>query len=715
MKRNRSQAGVGQPWANRRSAWKRLGWIRCLRVCGLMALFAAPLPAARIEVDGTGWLRDRELRRALNRLLEAPNRPSLDANALEDAAVILVSTVAEAGFQKPELEIEALLADGTKEKFNFDPTFARPLPRPMEAKAVTFRVQRGVRSHIDAVEVLGLTAIPIKRARGFFRNDGTLVASDRTNAYAPSRVTRGADGLLAELRQRGYADAQVRTAVTREVKGSITLQVDVKEGARWDVVEVKLDFDEAAPPTLPRPKDWIGKPWSPTFEQDLREAVRQAYFREGHPDVGVHIEAEAQPAPADAARKEIAVVVTIVPGERVVVGAVRFEGNKVTREGVLRRRVELAPGEPLNPIMLEKARYRISRLGVFEVVDLRYEPADGATRDPVFTLREGPRYETNLIFGYGSYEQVRGGVEYRQKNIMGRAHQSRLELIQSLKSTSGDYTYTVPELFGESLDGTGKLFGLQRQEIAFLRQEFGVSVTLRRPVRRLGGEATAGYTFQALRNRRNALSTQATDEKQVNVASLNVGLSGDRRDSPLRPRHGYHWTTQIEAADPKLGGQTTYQRFEFGGAYHTGWGGGRWVHIGLTHGVITTIGSNDATLPVNKRFYPGGDNSIRGYQRGEAAPRGADGRFVGAKAQLLGNLEFEQALTPSWSVVAFGDALGSAVSLRDYPFSERLYSVGLGLRYQTLIGPIRVEYGRNINPRPADPRGTWQFSLGYPF
>ena len=63
----------------------------------------------------------------------------------------------------------------------------------------------------------------------------------------------------------------------------------------------------------------------------------------------------------------------------------------------------------------------------------------------------------------------------------------------------------------------------------------------------------------------------------------------------------------------------------------------------------------------------------------------------------------------------FGDALGTAVSLRDYPFNEKLFSVGLGVRYQTIIGPVRVEYGRNLNPRPLDPSGTLLVSIGFPF
>ena len=60
----------------------------------------------------------------------------------------------------------------------------------------------------------------------------------------------------------------------------------------------------------------------------------------------------------------------------------------------------------------------------------------------------------------------------------------------------------------------------------------------------------------------------------------------------------------------------------------------------------------------------------------------------------------------NWSVVLFGDALGAAAKLSDSLFDKKLYSVGLGVRYQTLIGPVRLEYGRNVNPRVGDPSGT---------
>jgi outer membrane protein assembly complex protein YaeT len=667
-----------------------------------------------LSVDGVGWLRNRELSAALRRLLETEVKQTLDANAIEDAAVILSSSLGSEGFQDPEITIEAVLADGAERQFRFDPTFANPLPRPIEAREVRFAIKPGVRYYIDTVEFTGLTVMRPKDARTFFRSDTTLLLNTRTNAYSPSRVSRAADALHSELQQRGYAESEVRARTQAdEVTGKVTVQVEVSEGARWSVADVQYQREEDDVVPLPPTEAWLGQPWSATLQEDMREAIRQAYYTQGFPDVGVHVEAEA--GDAREGGQEAFVVATIVPGSQVTVGEVRFEGNETTRQGVLRRRVPLDSGDSLNPVLLERARYRIARLGVFESVDLRYEPEDASVRDPVFEVREGPRYETNLLMGYGSYEQVRGGVEHRQMNIFGLAHQSRLELVHSLKSSSGDYAYTIPELFGERLDGTARLFGLQRREIAFLRQEFGLNLSLKRHLIQLGGEATAGYTYQALRNRRNTLATQATDERQLNVASVNLGLSGDRRDNPLRPRRGYHWSTQVEAAHPSLGGESTYQRFEVAGAYHTRWGEGRWIHMGLSHAVVTTFGSDGSTLPVNKRFYPGGDNSIRGYQRGEAAPRGLDGSFVGAKTYLLANLELEQAVTPNWSAVVFGDAVGMSESLRNYPIHERLYTVGLGVRYQTLIGPVRLEYGRNINPREGDPSGTWHFSIGYPF
>jgi len=430
------------------------------------------------------------------------------------------------------------------------------------------------------------------------------------------------------------------------------------------------------------------------------------------------VQVEITPEAADLpdGGKAVVVLAKVTPGPEVRVGQVRFTGNTYTRDATLRRLVRDRPGDLLNPVRFNNSQARISQLGVFRNINLAYAPPDAATRDVTYNLTEGRRQEVNLLAGYGSYEQFRGGVEWRHFNLFGRAHTSTLKLVESMKGSQADYTYTVPELFGTTTDGSARLFGLHREEFSFVREEYGANVSLLWPLRRLGISLTTGYTFKHLRNADNQLATNATDRNQADVASLNLGVVRERRDNPLRPRKGYNLHLQVDAANRALGGEVVYQQAVFGASYHSSWGNGRWFHAGLAQGVVTTLGAaDDSTLPVSVLFFPGGDGSIRGYQKGAAAPRTAAGLFVGAKSYTQLNLELEQALTTKWSVVVFGDALGTAVRLADYPFSEKLYSVGLGVRYQTIIGPVRIEYGHNLKRRPFDPAGTLQVSIGVPF
>ncbi len=704
----------------RRNSLCRFGWlviVFILSATGAVTAFAKDkrTPQAEIEVKGLGWWDDRQQRNTLQRLLGNERGETLDANAIEDAVFLLLSALSETGYSKPIVDAELTAADGRKTTVRFDAKLEATVPRPFAARRLVLRVRKGVRYIFDHITVHGLRALPKEAGVEYFLGEKVLVRRGAARAYAPGHLQRALDSLQNELRRRGYADASVTASKVRidDKTGSVDVDVEVNEGPRWEVTSLRLEgvpkTDELASLNL-----FVGQPWSRFWQQDVISAIREHFYQKGHPDLTVRLDRDIGEERNGV--RPVTVVAHVNPGPEVRVGQVRFEGAGKTSETVLRRRVHNEPGEPLNVVAMNQARFRLARLGVFDAVDLRYEPATGPTRDAVFVLREGRERESNLLFGYGSYEQLRGGVELRQFNLFGRAHQSRLLLVQSMKSSRGEYSYTVPELFGESIDGTARVFGLKRQETSFLREEFGGNVSLSTRVPWLGANATLGYTYQSLRNLNNTLNTRTADEQQVTTGSVDLTLVRDRRDNPLRPRHGYRWFMQAETASRYFGGSVDFQRIEFGGSYHAAWGRGRWIHLGLNHGVITTFGgSNDSELPVNKRFFPGGDNSIRGYRVGEAAPLGPEGQYVGAKTYLLANAEVEQALTTKWSIVAFVDGLGTAVRLADYPFSERLYSVGLGVRYQTLIGPLRMEYGRNLNPRPIDPSGTLLFSVGFPF
>jgi len=672
-------------------------------------------PKAKIIVRGLGMIEDRSTRLSLESLWGDRLGATLNSDQIEDATLFITSNLAQSGFQHPVVELNAVLADGTKKKLIIDPNAELPVPSGLQVRSAHFEVKRGLRSYLANVSINGLHVFSEKRARDLFFGDVALFEGKAARAYSQNRLNRSADALASDLRQRGYADATVKIAhlEINEHTGAVNVQVEVSEGAQWKLEHIVTDVRGVDLPALAPLRTRTGILWSSFRTQDLTEEIRRMYFEKGYADVRIRI--ELKPAPPVNGVRLLTVIAHIQSGAIVKIGEVKFVGQKRTRVSLLEKRTHLKADEPLNPIDTEQARYRLSRLGVFESVDLKYEPVDSTVRDPVFVVNEAQPLEANLLLGYGSYEKLRGGVEILQKDLWGLAHQSRLQLIQSFKSSKADYTYTIPEIFGEDVDGSVRLFGLRREEVAFLREEYGATITLKKKLSGLGAEGTLGYTYQSLLNPENDLYTSSIDQRQVTVGSLDVGLTKEARDNPLRPERGYHLFFQAELAAHELGSDVNYQRVEFGGDYHTSWGRGRWIHAGLSHGFVTTLGSGDENLPPDRRFYPGGDDSIRGYPEGQASPRGPDGRFIGAKSYMLADLEVEQALTKNWTLVGFTDALGVTGKLSSYPFDSEMVSVGLGIRYYTLIGPVRFEYGHNVKRRTGDPIGAFHLSIGFPF
>lgn len=684
-----------------------------LSLLGLTAQGKAP----ELAVDGLGWFGDRAAERSLKLLLGAPTSSALEAGPIEDAALILISQLNDDGYLEPKLTVRVRHVDGQDSEHSLDAEMSTPLPRPLGAVSAHLRVEKGPRFVYREITFIGLAAVPEAAARSFFVGESMLIPLSNERAYSPGRLARGLGNLREELRQQGYAEVRVEVGDLQKDRttGDVRLRVAVQEGAQRRVARVEYTVSGEAPtPPAALVKDRLGQAWSAPWSQDLTTTLRRWYFRRGYPDLQVQLEAEQASAPDG----HVAVTVTaeISPGPLVHLGTVRFVGNARTREAPLRRLVRVDDGGLFNPVAFDAGQARLSRLGVFRTVGFKAEPTNGETRDVLYEVVEGRRQEINLLAGYGSYEQFRGGMEWRHFNLWGRAHTDSLQVVQSMKSSRGTYTYTVPELFGSTLDGSARLFGLHREDLAFTRDEFGANVSMQWPWRALRAQLTTGYTLQRFRITHNDLATEPTDLDRVNASSINFGIVRDRRDNPLLPHRGTKVFAQIDWASRRLGGDVDYQRLRLGGSYHTGWGRGRWIHVGLVHGVVLTQGAkDDRDLPVNVRFFPGGDGSIRGYNDGEAAPRALNGQFIGAKSHVQLNIELEQALTSRWSVVVFGDALGIAARVADYPFSEKLYSVGLGVRYRTPIGPVRLEYGHNLNPRSLDPSGTVQLSIGVPF
>ncbi|HSU57177.1 MAG TPA: BamA/TamA family outer membrane protein, partial [Candidatus Dormibacteraeota bacterium] len=638
------------------------------------------------------------------------------ADFVEDSSLILTSKIKRDGYLKPEVSVELTLQHGGHMHVTADELLENPLPEPLRIVRVQFNIKKGRLYYFSNLRFEGLETLKEKQARSYFVETGTLIPQKRNKVFTPENLRHGLSSLTDVLERQGFQDAKSEAiqVQTNNNTGAVSVRIRVEQGPKYIVRSVTEQFYYENG-TLPKETTIVlpKRPYSRVWEQDFTLALRTNQYRRGYPDTTVRMKTLEKRTEGSLVRMEMEA--DVKSGPQVRLGAVEFAGEKRTKETVMRRRVRVERGDLLDPVRVEEGRYRLAQLGVFSTVDLSYDPEDEHTRDVRYQVKEGKTLQVSLLFGYGAYELLRGGVELELYNLWGSAHRVRLRAIQSFKSSSGDFTYTMPELVGKDVDVFLNGTGLRREEIDFTRLEYGGGLGAHKFFQAYSTDASVRYNYQIL----NTLSTfpAVATEGLTNpaVGAFITDLKLDRRDNPLYPRRGYKIFLNLETATAYIGGDANYVRPEVSTSWHLPLGGGRWLAVGISHGDAVSFGSVADNLPFNRRFFPGGDTSIRGFQQGEASPRNAHGQIVGAETYSLGSMELEQALTRQFSLVVFSDNLGFAHRLEDFPWDTGLFSVGGGIRWKTIIGPARLEYGYNLNPRPHDPTGTLQFSLGYPF
>lgn len=681
----------------------------------------AQRPAGRITVSGLGWLENLSMKGVLRQLRpggKAP--PAYDANFIEDGAFVLLNRAQRLGFIRARVTCDVTLADGGKLRATWTGTGDAPLPRLLAATAVRYEVHPGRRHYYESLEFNGLSALTDTAARGYFvRTDGLL----RTRAlrrYSPAEFDEATANLRSALADAGHALSRVTVdrRVLNETSGAVHVRVEVDEGPVHRIGILRIFVREQQDgPVLEEDSRAVGGLYSRRSREDLEQGLLQKWHRLGYPDAVVRIHVDRESEEPDRTRR-VDLTAEILRGPRVRLGVVRFEGGDPESDPALLARRTRLPGPYLDRLAVDEGRVRLARLGGFKFVQVRYDVQPGApdTRDVVYELEAGRKLTVDVLAGVRSYELLYGGVDVRRRNLFGLGHVADLRLVQSFKATEAFLTYSIPDFARDGVTLFALVDALRREEISFRREELRTGIGARRVWEDTGHQAGLRYAYEFLRALDAPSGSGGPDGKatQPNVAAIVLDWGLDRRDSGVTPRDGFRLGARVELARPEFGGQADYVGPEIEASWHQPLGGGRFLGAGVRQRVLLDP-SGDHLIPFNKRLFPGGEDSVRGFQRGEASPRNAAGALIGAESALVWNLELEQQLTTSWSVVGFLDGAASSPDLDRPPWREVLLSLGCGLRWNSLIGPIRFEYGHNLNPRALDPAGTFHFSVGFPY
>jgi outer membrane protein assembly factor BamA len=521
---------------------------------------------ARLKISGYGLLGNRELKRVLTTLELAGKKPEFfGADFIEDATLVLAARVKSDGYLKPAITVELQLADGGQLQVKAQDLLENPLPRPLRVRQARFRIRKGLLYYFAALEFRGLHSVPLKEARSYFVEVDTLLHTKRARIFTPERLRHGLDSLTDVLDRAGYRDARVESGHLQQddETGAVTVRVDVEEGAKYIVRSVREEFVYE---TGPRPEEsktvFPNKPYSRLWVQDFTVGLKTNQFHRGYPDAKVNMQTLASTAGKSGV--EVDLLAKTISGPMVRIGSVDFQGQKRTRMRLLSRRARIQHGELLDPTRVEEGRYRLAKLGIFDSVDLSYQPGDEHTRDVIYRLKEGKTLNFSLLLGWGSYELLRGGVDVEAFDIWGLAHHAELRAIQSFKATSGDLTYTIPELVGRDIDLFLNGTGLRREESSFTRLEYGGGIGLHKYFQATSTDVSTRYNYQILSAMNFGNIQEIGTEGLTNpaVGSVLFDIKHDRRDNPLYPRHGYKVFLTVETATTYLGGEANYERVE---------------------------------------------------------------------------------------------------------------------------------------------------------
>jgi outer membrane protein insertion porin family len=508
---------------------------------------------------------------------------------------------------------------------------------------------------------------------------------------------------------QGFLDA---AAVAEDMKLSpdslgIEILIGVYEGARWTVSDVSFEGNHAvtqealaAAVTLKKGSPLL----SDAIELD-RRSVLEAYARRAYLDARVFQDLER-----DEDAKTESIRYRIVEGEPAVIAAIDITGAKKTRKHVIEREFEFKPGELFDFGKIGRTQASIYRTGLFHSVWIEPAPADTgkAAKRLVVRVSERPSGAVDLAVGYAAIDgpEVNAGITNR--NLRGQASELGIEGQYSERSRDVQASIGDPWFAGRriAVKGTGRY--QRRDEASFVAETAGGSVIA---TKHLGAAVTldGGYEYD-----RTVVLEASEGEGEVGTnytSDLTAALTLDTRDDILNARRGLLARIGLEVASSRLGGTNDFVRYGFEWRTFRKVGRGRVVALGGRFGWVRPQGEGNE-VPVNERYFAGGEGSVRGFERDSLGPLGEDGEPKGGRALALFRAELRLPLWKKLGLAGFVDAGQVFDDLGATKLSLLAVGAGGGLRYETRVGVFRFDVAA---PASEGGRAQYYFSMGQAF
>jgi len=458
------------------------------------------------------------------------------------------------------------------------------------------------------------------------------------------------------------------------------------------------------------------------FTEEKYEALKLQYlnylFDNGYPRAQVQGRVLL-----DEEKNTARVEVTTKAGPLCYFGAVRVKGEPETPDRVILRKITFKKGEPFSFKELYDSQQRIYGLDLFQSVTLTPEEVPETERHIPVTVevREKKKRSLKLGAGYGDEDQFRARMALRFRNLAGGGRLLDVDTKFSRLEYRVEGTFLNPLVWGSNFDFIYQTGWVRRYLPGFTDKAYFSQVRLERDLPwKFRGYVGHGLEFTRPFNISEdtlAILSQTTQAGKLYRASMAIlGLRQETMDSVVDPHRGGQLFLNQEFAPTFLGSQIQFLRTIAEIRRYQSLGKTDYILAGkLKFGIIDPI-QNTTDIPIFRRFFAGGYNSVRGYRLDYLGPRDASGNPIGGQGLLEGSLEARIPIYKEFRAVAFLDFGNVYLQIKDIDPGQLKYSSGVGLRYQTIIGPIGVDVGFPLNPiDPSRDGYRFHFTIGQAF
>ncbi|MFQ5543802.1 MAG: outer membrane protein assembly factor BamA [Nitrospiria bacterium] len=414
----------------------------------------------------------------------------------------------------------------------------------------------------------------------------------------------------------------------------------------------------------------------------------------------------------------------VTEGDPVQVREINISGNNKTRDKVIRREIRINEQERIDTKKLRRSFERLNNLNYFETINIVPRQVDRGWVDLDVEVKEKPTGTFSVGGGYSSTDKFVGTFDVTMGNFLGKGQLLKLKGQTGTRQASYSLTFREPYLFDRDLSGTFDLFNQLRDFGSYDERRIGGDVILGRSY----GEYVRGsvsYTVETLDlldlrlDENGNIDSTVPSQIQAQAAlgktltsALGFSLSRDTRDFFFDPKEGGRNSLSLEYAGTFLGGDNAYYKIIADSSrFFPLW----WDHVFSVHGRFGFAeGIDGEELPVGERFFVGGINTVRGFKFGKAGPLDELGEIKGGSKQLFFNVEYliplvEEAKIKLLFFYDYGAAFDSGDAI---DFSGMRKAAGFGVRWISPLGPLRLEWGYNLDPEPGEPSRAVEFSIG---